>query len=285
MKELTLSNKMKLKRITDLFTEGDTCFLGDDENAKPVCIWVNKPNSLEEEEARMDAQSTRTQLLLAMSDPSHPEIQNANMILSEWTDEELFQAATNQKYEENITLAVHDIEADEEWNEKLEYIRRQPELLDDAKVPDDDPRRVQLAEYNTEYLNKVQELLAVRNDKTMKEVKEAGREKAEEDFMKTYKDKLSIDSYVMESKMTKLFYAMRECEAQRKGEGEWDHSKCNHSNRLVEHRGEIRELPEHVLNLVIQTFDNLAVGAKNLGNFPEPQSSSESSAPPNAVTG
>jgi hypothetical protein len=273
-----LSNKMKLKRITDLFNEGETCFLGDDEDAKPICVWVNKNNSLEEDEARLDAQSARTEILLAMSDPMHPEVVVASMELEEYTNEELFQVATNQKYEESLTLALQDIEADEEWKEKLEYLRRQPELLDEAKVADDDPRRLQITKYNTEYLAHVEELGKKRQDKILADFTEAGRQSVIDSFLKDYKDKISIEHYVLESRVTKLFYAIRECEAIRKENGDgWDHKSCDHSKRLLESRTEVRELPDHVLNLILDTFESLSVGARNVANFPVPQNSSESS--------
>lgn len=274
-----MSNKQKLKRIVDLFTEGDVCFLGDDESAQPICVWVNKCNSIEEEEARMDAQSARTQFLLSLADPFHPEMQNANMILSEMSDEEIFKAAAEQKYEENLTLAVHDVESDEEWTDKLDYIRRQPELLDDAGVAEDDPRRKQLDEYNSEYVLYAQGLLDTRNAKTLEEVTTEGREKAEKDFIESFKDKKSIEHYVIEGKITRLFYAIRECEAQRTGDDEWDHSKCDHGKRLLSDRSEIRELPDHVLSRISATYDQIGVGAKNVANFPEAPNSSESSAP------
>ncbi len=278
-----MSNKQKLKRITDLFTEGETCFLGDDENAKPVCVWVQKNNSIEEEEARLDAQSARTQVLLSMADGTHPEVKNAEVTISEWSDEELFQAVANQKYDECLTLALADVEAEEDWKEKLEYLRRQPQLLDDANVPADDPRRVQWNEYNEEYVALIQKTADERQGKILEETKAKGREEVSKEFIKDYKDRLSIDSYVLEAKITKLFYALRECDAQRKGEGEWDHSECNHRNYLVEHRGEIRELPQHVMSKVLATFEDLQVGARNVANFPEPQSSSDSSVPPSDV--
>jgi hypothetical protein len=275
-----MSNKMKLKRIVDLFSEGNVCFLGDDESAKPVCVWINKNNSIEEEEARMDSQSARTELLLAMASPMHPEMAHLRMIMDEWSDDEMFEAAANHKYEESTINALADVEADKEWTEKLEYLRRQPELLDDANVTEDDPRRAQLEEYNKEYMAKVTELVNERQEKALAEVKAKGRETVEEEFVKMYKDKLAIDHYILEGRITKLYFATRECDAERAGEGEWKHDKCDHSKRLFSNRSEVREMPEHVLTKILETFDNLTVGARNVANFPEPQNSSESSASP-----
>lgn len=273
-----MSNKMKLKRIVDLFTEGETCFLGDDENAKPVCVWMNKCNSIEEEEARLDSQSARTEKLLAMADPMHPEVAHLHMIMAEWSDDELFEAAANHQYEENTVHALADIEADKEWTERLEYLRRQPELLDDAKVEEDDPRRKQLEEYNKQYFEKVSELVKERQEKTLAEIKAKGRAVVEEEFLKMYKDRLAIDHYILEGRISKLFFSARECEASRAEDGAWNHSQCDHSKRLFSNRSEVREMPEHVLNKILETFESMMVGGKNVANFPEPQNSSESSA-------
>jgi hypothetical protein len=279
-----MSNKMKLKRIVDLFTEGDVCYLGDDIDQKPICVWVNKCNSIEEEEARMDAQAARTGKLLELADPMHPEMQNAMMILEEWSDDELFLSAVNQRAEECVALAMHDIEADTEWKDKLEYIRRQPEILNDAGVAEDDPRRVQLETYTKEYMEHLDELSQKRQDDMLEEIKAKGRREVEDEFLKNYRDKLSIDTYMLENKITRLFFGVRTCDAARNGE-EWDHSQCNHRERLFTHRSEVRELPDHVLSRIAEKFDEVTVGARNVANFPVAQNSSESSAQPSNQEG
>lgn len=267
-----MSNKLKLKRINDLFSKGETCYLGDDEAGKPVCVWIQKNNSLETEESRWDAQTARTDEMLAMADPRHPEIQNAHMIMQDWTDEEMCQAATNQRYDDSLNLALQDVEADPEWKDKLDYLRRQPELLDDAKVDADDPRRVQWTKYNEEYLKLVESLVKERQDKIRAEFVAQDREAVVETFLKVYQDKLAMKRYMMEARVTSMYFALRECDAVLV-EDKWTHDKCDHSNRLLENRKELRELPEDVMEKITTCFDNLAVGARNVANFPEHQSS------------
>lgn len=266
-----MSNKMK--RITDLFTQGDVCYLGDDEEGKPVCVWVQKNSSLHEDEARMDGQSARTQLLLALSDVTHPEIQNVSMSMSEWDDEALHNAVLNQKYEDHIAGALADIEADKEWTDKLEYLRRQPTLLDDAQASDDDPRRVQWDTYNTEYLVAVQKLAEDRKAATLLELQDKDRGDVEADFLDEYKKRLGVEHYMLEAKITKLYFACRDCDATKKENGEWDHKHCDHGKLLMPNRAEVRELPEDVLAKIIDTFEGLAVGGRNVGNFPPAPSS------------
>lgn len=263
----------KFKRIVDLFSEGETCFLGDDETAKPICVWVNKLNSLEEEEARLDGQSARTEKMVAVADLNHPETQSMYMTLEEWTDEELFQAAANQKGDMMVALAVADVEADEEWKDKVEYLRRQPQILDDAKVAADDPRREQLVETNSKYIAAIEAAYEKRMAEVLEEVKAEGKEKVRDQFIKDYKDRLAIDHYMQERRITQLYFAVRECEAVRAEEGEWEHKTCDHAKKLMDSRHDVRDLPQHVLDRMLDTYESVQIGSKNVGNFQETQSS------------
>lgn len=278
-----MSNKVKLKRIVDLFSEGDVCYLGDDELGKPVCVWVQKITSLEEEEARMDGQSAITQFLLSVADPSHPEMQHLHMVMADWTDDELYEASNNHNYEKHLINAAADIDGDKEWQEKLDYLRRQPELLDDANVADDDPRREQIVKYNQEYMAAIDKRTEERSEEALKEIKSKGRAVVEEEFVVDYKDKLALNHYILESRISKLYFSVRECDAVVDETGNYDHKACDHSKRLLSNRGEVRDLPESVLLKINKTVDDVQVGARNVANFPKPPNSSESSAQQNEV--
>ncbi len=276
-----MSNKLKLKRINDLFSEGDMCYLGDDETGVPVCVWVNKPNSIEEEEARLDGQAGRMEILMALSDPSHPEMQHAHMLIEKMTDDELYATAVSQNADQMLAMASLDVDADKEWTDKLDYLRRQNELLDDAKVSEDDPRRAEYAKVNGEYIDAVEAYYEKRKEAKLEEYKAKGRKEVEDLFIEDIKDRLSLDHYMLERRITQMFYASRECDATGdEGRKNFDHSKCDHSKRLFAERVEVRELPENVLGKINDKFEAILVGVRNVSNFPEPQNSSDSSAPP-----
>src|SRR4051812_26611329 len=138
----------RFKRLVDLFETGTECFLGDDEQGKPVLVYIAKLNSFSEDEARQDGLTGRTVHIMELDDPESPIMKSVMYQMNSWSDDELKDARVNQKYEEMYALAMADIDSDPEWKDKLEYLRRGPELLNDAKVKEDDPRRKQLDDYN-----------------------------------------------------------------------------------------------------------------------------------------
>lgn len=258
----------RFKRLTDLFTEGQTCFLGDNLEAKPECLYIQKLSSFEDQEAREDGLAARTEKLVELSDNFHPEIVNITQQLEKLSNEELIDARLNQKYEEIYMGAGADVEADPEWKDKLEYLRRGPEILNDASVSEDDPRRKQLADYNKEHLEAYSKHIGKRKAKMKEELGKLARVKIVEDYLDDYKDKLSVDTFYVERKVTQIYYATRDCSATREEPADefgWNHSNCDHRNKLCESRFQVRELPQHVLDKITETMEALTVGYKTLG--------------------
>lgn len=270
-----MSNKMK--RITDLFSTGEVVNFGNDELGAPVLAWVQKNTSIEEDEARMDGQAGRTRYLMGMADINNPEVQNVYMTLEEWTDDELYAAASNQNYEKALSDVLAELEGEEDWAEKLNYLRKEDELLNDADAPEDDPKRVKFSEVNTEYMIELDKRCKVRMEAELAEAKAKGRKAVEDEFVKNWKDRQALEHYMTESRVTKIYFAVRDCEAVFEGD-RWKHKACDHNKKLMSNRKEVRELPEDVLAKILEAFDNLVVGARNVANFPEASNSSESSA-------
>jgi hypothetical protein len=79
----------RLRRVTDLFVEGRTLYLGNDDENKPVLVWVNKLNSFEVEESRRDAVSARGLRLLELEKEESPERMAMWARASRWSDDDL----------------------------------------------------------------------------------------------------------------------------------------------------------------------------------------------------
>ena len=83
-----------------------------------------------------------------------------------------------------------------------------------------------------------------------------------------------------ERRVTELYYAIRVCEASRDGMA-YDHTRCDHRQRALDSRDQVRSLPEQVLVKVIEALDQLNVPQREAGNSDAPVSSSASSEQPN----
>lgn len=262
----------RLARLTDLFEEGSICFLGDDENGKPVTVYIQKPNSFQADESRNDGLVGRIQHVMNLDDPNNMVMVDVLHQVDSWTNDELIDVLVNQKYDEHFSNGINDVESDPDWKEKIEYLRRTPELLEDSKVAEDDPRRKQYAEANTEWTTAVNAAIQKRQEDYRNDLQGKLREDMVEQFLKDYKDKSSLEAYMTEKRITELFYAMRVCEAKRTDEpGEWDHSACDHRVKLMDSRSEVKDLPEHVITKAVETLEDVLVGPRQVANFPAAQ--------------
>lgn len=272
----------RLRRVTDLFVEGAEAFLGLDDDGVPVVIWVNKLNSFEVEEARQDGIVARGMALMQLSKEDNSERAALIGAMIEWSDDEVISGLVDQKSEHLYIDVLNDMEADEDWKERLTILRRLPELLRDADAATDDPRRTQLYDLQTEYL----EEMRVRREKAEAEARREfdgmTREELEKAYFDNWSNRNSLDEFMAARRVTELFFAMRDCRATQESERDldghirWNHSTCDHSKRLLNERSQVKSLPEGVLAKVSQVIEDITVNGRDSGNSDAPQSSSGS---------
>lgn len=271
--------EQRLRRITDLFVEGTEVNLGDDPQGNPVLIWVNKLNSFEVEEARRDGAARRGLRLAALADESAVERQAIAAEVALWNDEQLQTAWVNQKVEEFYLDAINDIETEEEWREKLVTLRRLPTLLQDAAAQSDDPRRDELIALQESYYREIADRQQSKQKQAMRDAKDMPRKDLERDFFEQWRQRVTLDEFMEERRITELFYALRACEGTRVGPNQFDHENCNHAQRALSDRGQVRHLPEQVLMKCMDALDEVTVPQREAGNSDAPASSSASSGP------
>lgn len=272
-----------LRRVTDLFIEGTELNLGPDPDGKPVVLWVQKLNSFEVEEARRDGVAQRGLRLLELSDPEGPELKSTLHAVAKMADHELRRARVDQQADEIYLTVMNDIEAEDEWVEKLAVLRRLPTLLDDAQAPADDPRRQQLIELNTDYLKAIRDRLQKAEKDALRDLEDVSRKDLEQDFVEAWRQRLTLDDFMAERRKTEIWLAMRECHAAIADDGTYDHAGCDHSRRIVNERHQVHSLPEGLLERVIAVLDGITVPGRESGNSGAPASSSGSSEPTSAA--
>jgi hypothetical protein len=273
----------RLKRITDLFIEGRVAEFGIDPDGVPVLVWVNKPNSFEEEEARRDGLAARTEHLLELKDDTHPDIVNARSQLHDRDIAALIEARVNQKYDEDFVGALNELESDKEWTERLEYLRRFADLLNDAAVPEDDPRRARYAEVTREYQAAMTAVTKRLQDERRKDLADVSRDELVEDYLNDFREREAFSRFLAEKRITEIFYALRDCQGTKKPTGGWDHSNCEHRNRLLVSRSDVRSLPQGVIETAISVLEGMTATPRESGNSDAPASSSASSEQPSAA--
>src|SRR3954466_15236125 len=144
----------RLRRITDLFEEGEVVPLGMDTTG-PILVWINKLNSFQVEEARRDGVARRGMRLSELGRPDPPDGAALDSEVENMPLDELRQAWVNQQAEEMYLAALDDIDAEPEWRDRLDVIRRMPTLLEEANAAADDPRRQELLDAQTSYFEAI----------------------------------------------------------------------------------------------------------------------------------
>jgi hypothetical protein len=270
----------RLKRITDLFVEGRELNLGDDETGTPVLVWINKLNSFEDEDARRDGMAARTERILSLTD-DNPEMRMLRDQMLTWDNEKLSDYTGQQHYDEDYMLAMDDIDAEEEWTDRLEYLRRGPTLHDDADLPEDDPRRQDFEKVQAEYFTHMGELAKKRQAERAKDYAKLSRTELEEKYIEMTKNRMAMEVFLEERRVTELYFAARDCQGTRVGPNEFEHSKCDHRKRLLADRKEVRMLPSDAITKMVNLLGDVTVERRAAGNSGALVTSSESLEQPN----
>ncbi len=269
----------RLRRVTDLFVEGEEVFLGLDETGDPVVIWVNKLNSFEIEEARRDGIVQRGLKMRDLAEEDNPERQAFFAEVRLLSDEGLRHAWVNQRVEELYLDVVDEVESAAEMREKAELLRRLPQLLSDAEAAEDDPRRQQLQDLQTEYLEAIRVGQEKRQKEALREAEGYDRADLETSYFEKWRERQTLDIFMEERRITEIFVAARECAAKRVDEVTWDHSACDHNIRLLPERALVKKLPPGVVERLVDTLDRITATTRESGNWGAPASSSASSEP------
>ena len=276
----------RLRRVTDLFVEGEPLILGRDEDGI-VSIWINKLNSFEVEETKRDGQARRGLKVLELTKEGNPRLVALKAEMATWKDDELKSSIVSSRSSELFLNAMNDIETSPEWREKLEIIRRIPEQLEAEDAAADDPRRAQLFELQQEYFTATQEAIQKGMDAAKGDLDGLSRKELEDLHIERWRSMESLDDFTEGRRMSQLYYCMRDCKAagDESDPSSLDHSACDHTQKMLKDREAARNLPAELVDRVIAKLEEITVSEREAGNLDAPETSSESSGQPTATEG
>ena len=268
----------RLRRVTDLFVRGKEIYLGDDETGTPILVWVSKPNQFERSEARKDGLFGKQKrlMMLALDSEECLAVRDEGEQLS---DEELVEALLSPKQSELILLARDDVEADENWHDRLELLERWNSLTQEQGSEVSPEENERFIEISTQYIDAINEAMKVRARDFRQELASEPRDDLIDKYVETYRQNQALAAFQTEAQLTELYFALRDCEAtERLGDG-WDHSKCKHP-RLAPSRADVRNLGDVLLDRARSVLIEISVSEREAGNSDAPASSSASSERP-----
>jgi hypothetical protein len=263
-----------LKRVTDLFVEGDEVVLR--EGPEPVLLWVNKLNPFEQEEARRDGAAARARVILALKEIASPEsaIFEANVL--ELGPVKLKEAIVNAKSSDHFLRAVDAIRSDPEWSERVEASMRRSD-----DMPEEEKAAVDLidADYAVELSKRVNDL----RDEAMRDLDGFDIDALRGEYRQVWLEGRGLAAFSREFQKSQLFYAVRICRATSKNPlgDEWDHTPCEgHRTRLLGEREDVTKLPDGLLERLRTAVSSISVERRDARFSDALASSSESSAQP-----
>lgn len=280
----------KLRRIQDLLTEGKVLDIPAD--GETIRLWIAKPTAFERDEAASDGRSARALRSLKFDADEGEQAILTDRLKTLGRDkivEGLAQAKSNDFY----LQAMDEINADPEWNERMEALRRGQALIDDAggrlDVTDEDERSrlgeelELLRQLNTDYLVHLDGLIKKFTDEHKAELTDLTEDKLDAEYRKAWREMAGSQAFMTERRITELWYAVRDCEGveDEAGKDGFNHSRCNgHLRKLAEFRHEVNAFPDILLVMAREVLEDLNMSPQDAAFSDAPTSSSASSERP-----
>lgn len=253
----------KLRRIQDLFAEGQVVVLEKDENAEP--FWITKPTAFERDEAVKDARAARARRGQRFDRDEDEQVIVAAQ-LDGMSRDELLDTLVGSKANEHYVKALDQIRTDKDWTERIEVIDRTGLEADRDAIEAD---RETVRTITTEYLAEISRLQQVYDDDHRAELNLLDDDALRTEYRKTWREMTAFQAFMETRRVTELYFALRLCEATRV-DGEWVHEACDHRQRLLESRDEVYDLPDALLIAGREALEAMSMTPREAGNLAAP---------------
>lgn len=260
----------RYKRLEQLYIAGkEISFPGD------TVVWVQVMNPLQNDEARNDAQTARARMSLALKEVGSDEQSRAMAAFMDMSKEEAINGILNHKWQDWFTKASTRLADDPEWEERNHVLTRS-DPAEMARRDPDDPERKVYEKISEEFQTLVsEEIDAERQYETLR-LEGLHQDDLRDEYLELYRSERSVAVANQEYRIVEGWYSARCCDGTLQ-DGVWDHSKCDHSERIWETRDDYRSAPEPLQTLVREALDDLTMTVREAKNSDSTTSSSASS--------
>lgn len=132
-----------------------------------------------------------------------------------------------------------------------------------------------MAELNLAYMNEVDKRQKQYDAEVRAEYEMLDQEELAQKYREGIKGVLGSNAYLEESRISEIFYAVRDCQSP--VTPPFQHEDCDHSQRLIPTRADVRRLPDMIITAVRDVLTELNMPLREAGNSAAPRSSSASS--------
>lgn len=262
----------RFRRLTDLFVTGKAVRLPDGSH-----LWVQAINAYERDECVSDAQVARARLVLALRENGSERAKIEARMAERGRDAmviDLAAAKTEAKYGD----VVADIEADPDWRERVEIMRRHDPAQ--AAAPMTEEEEALVRKINDDWFAEIARRIDDEQSYQVRHYTRVDDEELLADYLDAWLERRGSDVAAAEYSLTEMWYASRYCEAT-EDDGALDHSRCEgHPTRVFDTKGDARSAPDPLRDLLMSALTELAMAGRDPKGSDSPASSSDSSPTP-----
>lgn len=268
-------DKSKYKRLASLYATGTELVLQDD-----IVLWMQVVNSFEYDECRNAAQVARARLSLALRDEGSDELTKMRAQIEGEGREQMISLLADARQGEWMVKATQEIMDDPEWSERIEIMERSDEA--DATPLSEDEKKI-LAKINNEYFAEVNERMEAERNAEVRRLEMLSDDDLQEEYLDLWIERRGGETAMANYRLYESYYAARACAGVQGEDGKWDHSACEgHRERAFDTVEEVRELPDDLQELMVQTMAELNLTVRQAKDSGSATSSSDSSPQPTA---
>lgn len=265
----------KYKRVQDLFVEGAVLELPD---GQPV--WVQVLNPFEAEDCRAAAQTARARIMLALREHGSDEEMQLRSRYAQAGREGAIEHIAEYEANRKLPQLLEELRYDPEWVERLDMAEQTDVMAREMT----DAERELLVQINREYLAEVSKRIEDEKDFHVRQLESLDDEALYARYRDAWVERSGTDRMIAEYELSETYYAARACDATRV-EGEWDHTGCDHTQRIFESKEEARGAVAGLLALIRQTLGEIQITVQEGKGSGSPTSSSGSSPTPSSLEG
>lgn len=267
---------LRLRRVTDLFSNGRELVLAADADDGPVLIWLEKLNTFQRGECHRDAEAAQARRIAGLSDDSD-EMRAAAAQLAHATPSEMVEFILAPQAGTFYLRAQDDVRAEEGWKEKLTLLERDA-ALETGGSPATKEEREAITGIQLDYIAAIEAAQKVRYDDAAKDLEQVPEEELRAKYYEVARNNMAEHAYWNEFRRTELYLSVRDCTATRLTQDGYDHAACTHL-RLLPTKAAVNDIPQELLDRIRNGLSEVNMTPAEAGNSAAPQTSSESAEP------
>lgn len=264
-----MSKRDSYKGLDTLFAAGTVI---QPDPARPR-LWVQKLNSFEQEECRLDAQVKRTLVTSALRTPGSIEYDAVRTAVAKMGRDRLLDGIVQWRYSRYVSEATSFLQAQTEWQERLAVVDR----AEFSTLPQEEQDVI--TDINRAYLNEMNDKINSVRAEDREKLSEQADDELRETYVDEWVDQRGADAFMRLMPALEIMWAVRMCDAESDDDGPEHHAQCAH-DRLYEKVDEVLALPDDLKAIYNGALNRINVPVRLAKGSASQQDSSALSRPP-----